>query len=193
MTARTHDVAALALLMTSVIVFPPGNITVATVLAALFANQLGGIAPDIDQPTAPFWRNLPVGRLLGKIFAVLVGGHRFICHSIIGVGLFAIASHLFLEFIQPTIPRIDVGFVWIAFMIGVVSHLIMDTFTKEGVPYLLPLPIKFGFPPIKAWRITTGKKVETLIILPLLIVLVIWLSSVNYNLFTEIIREHFVK
>ena len=77
MTARTHDTAALVLLMSVVIAFPPSNMTVATALAALIANQIGGIAPDIDQPTAPFWRNLPVGRYVGKVFGALVGGHRF--------------------------------------------------------------------------------------------------------------------
>ncbi|MGB4796484.1 MAG: hypothetical protein WBP23_04595, partial [Candidatus Saccharimonadales bacterium] len=81
MTARTHDVAALTGLMLWVLVVPPGKMTVATALTAVLANQLGGIAPDIDQPTAPLWRNIPVGRYFGKIFGALVGGHRFFCHS----------------------------------------------------------------------------------------------------------------
>ena len=88
MTARTHDTAAVAFLLMILIVAKPENMTVATAMAAFLANQLGGIAPDIDQPTAPLWRNLPVGRYLGKIFSVLVGGHRFICHSILGVVAF---------------------------------------------------------------------------------------------------------
>jgi hypothetical protein len=38
----------------------------------------------------------------------------------------------------------------------------MDSFTKEGVPWLLPIPIKFGFPPLKRLRVTTGKLGEAL-------------------------------
>ncbi|PID98788.1 hypothetical protein CSA80_05000 [Candidatus Saccharibacteria bacterium] len=77
MTARTHDTAALTALALWVLAVPPGTLTVATGLVAILANQIGGIAPDIDQPTAPLWRNIPVGRYAGKIFGALVGGHRF--------------------------------------------------------------------------------------------------------------------
>jgi len=193
MTARTHDVAALTLLMTIVIFSPPGNMTVATALAAVLANQLGGIAPDIDQPTAPLWRNLPVGRYVGKIFGALVGGHRFLSHSLLGVGVFAVLARLALEFFQPMMPRIDIGFVWFAFVIGMVSHLIMDTFTKEGVPWLLPLPFKIGIPPLKAWRITTGKGVEMYIILPLLIIITVWLASTHYTVLSQIVQTKLVQ
>lgn len=188
MTARTHDVAALTFLMVAVIVAPPGNMTVATALAAVLANQLGGIAPDIDQPTAPLWRNLPVGRYLGKVFGALVGGHRFLSHSLLGLGLFAVLAMLFLEFVQTLIPRVDIGFVWFAFIIGMISHLVMDTFTKEGVPWLLPIPFKFGLPPIRAWRVTTGKGVEMYVVLPLLIITTVWLASAHYDTLSQIIQ-----
>ena len=89
MTARTHDAAALVLLLLSTLAYPPAQMTAATALTALIANQLGGIAPDIDQPTAPLWRNLPVGRYVGKVFGALVGGHRFLCHSLLGIVAFA--------------------------------------------------------------------------------------------------------
>lgn len=193
MTARTHDVAALTLLMTVVIFSPPGNMTVATALAAVLANQLGGIAPDIDQPTAPLWRNLPVGRYVGKIFGALIGGHRFLSHSLLGIGVFAVLAKLLLEFFQPLMPRIDIGFVWLAFIVGVVSHLIMDTFTKEGVPWLLPLPFKFGIPPIKAWRVTTGKRIEMYVILPLLIAATVWLASTHYTVLSQIVQTKLVQ
>jgi hypothetical protein len=57
MTARTHDLAAITAFGLIVITQPVRPVTVATVLVAILANQIGGIAPDIDQPTAPFWRN----------------------------------------------------------------------------------------------------------------------------------------
>ena len=193
MTARTHDVAALTLLMTVIIISPPSSMTVATALAAVLANQLGGIAPDIDQPTAPLWRNLPVGRYLGKIFGVLIGGHRFLSHSLLGLGLFAVVARLLLDFFQPLMPRVDIGFVWVAFVIGMVSHLIMDSLTKEGIPLLLPIAIKFGFPPVRAWRITTGKSVEMYIVLPVLIAITVWLAATHYSVLAQVIQNKLVQ
>lgn len=190
MTARTHDVAALAALTIWIISAPPENITVATALTALLANQLGGIAPDIDQPTAPFWRNIPVGRYLGKVFGALVGGHRFFLHSLFGVVVFSGAVLLLLEFLRPIMPNVDIQLVWVAFILGMVSHLVMDTLTKEGVPWLLPFPFKIGFPPIRSWRVTTGKKAENLVVLPMLLAIIMWLCAAHYDVLTQIIQEH---
>ena len=192
MTSRTHDTAALAALILYVIAVPPGTMTVATALTAVLANQLGGIAPDIDQPTAPLWRNLPVGRYFGRVFGALVGGHRFFCHSILGVGVFGALSLLLLRFLQPIMPNVDIYFVWVAFLTGVVSHLIMDSLTKEGVPWLLPIPYKFGFPPFRRLRVTTGKRVEKFIVLPLLVTITAWLCASNYTTLAEIIQRHLI-
>ncbi|MGD0284530.1 MAG: metal-dependent hydrolase [Candidatus Saccharimonadales bacterium] len=170
MVARTHDLAAITALGVVFLVMPLQAITLATVIVAVFANLVGGITPDIDQPTAPLWRNLPVGKSVGKVFDKLLGGHRFISHSIIGLVIFGYLSYLLLHFLHPIMGSINIGYVWWAFMIGMVSHLVMDTLTKEGVPWLLPLPVKFGLPPLKQWRITTGKAVETWVVFPLLLV-----------------------
>jgi inner membrane protein len=193
MTARTHDVAALTALTLWVLAEPPGKMTVATGLVAVLANQLGGIAPDIDQPTAPLWRNLPVGRYFGKIFGALVGGHRFFCHSVLGLGTFAALSWVLLNFLQPVMPHIDIHFVWEAFLIGVVSHLVMDTTTKEGVPWLLPIPYKFGLPPLRSLRVTTGSWVENVLVLPGLIALTTWLCATHYTTLAELIQRNLVR
>ena len=193
MTARTHDVAALTALTLWVLMVPPGKMTVATGLTAVLANQLGGIAPDIDQPTAPLWRNLPIGRYFGRIFGALVGGHRFFCHSLLGLGVFAALAMMLLQFLQPIMPHIDINFVWEAFLVGVVSHLVMDTLTKEGVPWLLPLPFKFGLPPLRKLRVTTGSWVENLLVLPGLIALTTWLCATNYVVLAELIQRNLVR
>jgi inner membrane protein len=182
MIGRTHDVAAITALGVVLIVLPvlqPLNLS--TMLVAILANQIGGITPDIDQPTAPFWRNLPIGGVFGKIVGRLLGGHRFITHSILGLFLFGWLSWLLLTFLSPIMASIDIWIVWVAFMIGMLTHLIMDSFTKEGVPWLLPIPIKFGFPPIRRMRITTGKWIENFVVLPLLIIFNIWYISMHYG------------
>jgi inner membrane protein len=181
MTARTHDLAAITALGVVVLVIPLQPISLATAITAILANLVGGITPDIDQPTAPFWRNLPVGKYVGKIFDKMLGGHRFLSHSLLGLALFGVAAHLLLSFLTPILGSINTGYVWWAFMIGMASHLVMDTLTKEGVPWLLPIPIKLGFPPLKAWRLTTGKAIETWVVFPLLLVFNLWFYSHHYQ------------
>jgi inner membrane protein len=190
MNARTHDLAAIAALTVVVIVESPlPPLSLATVLLALFANQLGGIAPDIDQPTAPFWRNLPVGGFFGRLIAKMLGGHRFLTHSLLGVMLLGFLVHWLLVFLQPIMPHVQIDYVWWAFIIGMLSHLVMDTLTKEGVPWLLPIPVKFGFPPLRKFRITTGKAVENFIVFPLLLVLLIAICSVYYPVFVQLFHS----
>jgi inner membrane protein len=181
MTGRTHDLAAITALGLAVAAYPLPNVTLATALIAILANQIGGIAPDIDQPTAPFWRNLPlIGTLFGRFTDRLLGGHRFLTHSLLGATALGFAAHWLLVFLKPLMPHTDINLVWWAFMIGIASHLVMDTFTKEGVPWLLPIPFKFGLPPLKALRLTTGHFVEKFLVFPGLILINIWLISAHY-------------
>ncbi len=190
MIARTHDLAAITLLAAIALAEQPQSITVATAVAAVVANQIGGIAPDIDQPTAPFWRNLPIGGMFGRLIGRTLGGHRFVSHSLLGLALFGFLTHLLLQLLHPIMPKVDVTLVWHAFMIGMVSHLIMDSLTKEGVPWLLPIPFKFGFPPLRRLRITTGKNVEKFIVLPVLLGIGVWLFASHYLQISAII-DHF--
>lgn len=189
MTGRTHDLAAITALGLIFLSNPVKPLRLSTAIVAVIANLIGGITPDIDQPTAPFWRNLPIGNIFGRTFGKLSGGHRFLTHSIIGAALIGFGVHWLLVFFSPVMGKIDIGYVWWAYMIGLVSHLIMDMFTKEGVPLLLPIPYKFGFPPLKSLRITTGKAVENFIIFPgLLLLNGIWFAR-NYQLILDIMRR----
>lgn len=182
--------AAITALGAVVFIEPLHTMTLSTALISVLANQIGGIAPDIDQPTAPLWRNLPEGKLFGKVIDKGMGGHRFLTHSLIGLAIFGFLVHWLLAFLHPIMPHVNSGFVWWAFMIGMASHLVMDMLTKEGVPLLLPIPIKFGLPPIKALRVTTGKAAETLIIFPALAVIDIWFCAHHYETLLLLIHRH---
>jgi inner membrane protein len=190
MTSRTHDLAAALALGVVVLAQPPRSVTLGTALLVVLANQIGGIVPDIDQPTAPFWRNLPIGKFFGKLVGIGLGGHRTISHSIMGMGLFGFLAWALLKFLHPIMPRVDIGLVWWAFIIGMLSHLVMDSFTKEGVPWLLPIPVKFGFPPLKSLRIVTGKKAEVLMVFPTLMLLSIWLCASHYQEIRMLIHSY---
>lgn len=192
MTARTHDLAAVTALGVVFLLRPVASITLGTAIVAVLANLIGGITPDLDQPTAPFWRNLPVGKYFGKVFGIVNGGHRFLTHSLLGLALFGFAAHWLLQFLHPILGTINIDLVWRAFMLGMLSHLVMDTLTKEGVPWLLPIPTKFGIPPLKRLRITTGKAGETLLVFPLLLAFNAAFYYFHYHQILNILHHYIV-
>lgn len=190
MTGRTHDLAAFTALGITAMIYPLPEMTLATGLVAVIANMIGGIAPDIDQPTAPFWRNLPVGKFVAKILFPLTGGHRFLSHSILGIGIFGVAFFYLLQLLKPSFPALDMQVIWWAFMIGFVSHLVTDSFTREGVPWFLPIPVKIGFPPMKSLRLPTGGFVERFILFPGLILVNSYLFYLYYDKILNLLRHH---
>jgi inner membrane protein len=190
MTGRTHDLAAITALGIVVLAQAPRTVTLSTAILAVFFNLVGGIAPDIDQPTAPLWRNLPVGKYFGKVFGALNGGHRFLTHSLLGLALLGFAFHWLLLFLHPIMASVDIGLVTWAFMIGMFSHLVMDTITREGVPWLLPIPFKFGLPPVRRFRITTDHFTEKFVIFPGLLVFNCLLYLANSDQIRQLLRHH---
>lgn len=52
MTGRTHDLAAFTALTIAIATTPIPHMSLATAIVAFSANMIGGLAPDIDQPTA---------------------------------------------------------------------------------------------------------------------------------------------
>lgn len=187
MTGRTHDLAAFTALTFTLSNISVFETSLPTVFVALSANFIGGLAPDLDQPTARLWRNIRGGSILGRLLSPLLGGHRFISHSIIGFILFGVGLSLILKLIN-TFLLVDMSVVWWAFMIGFLSHLIMDSLTKEGVPWLFPIPIHLGFPPIKFFRIKTGGWFEKYLIFPSLILINFYIIYTNYPKFIAWIK-----
>jgi inner membrane protein len=175
MTGKTHDLAAftaLTLVIISLPSLPPMNL--ATLIAAFGANFIGGLFPDIDQPTSDFWDNFRLGPYVAKIICPALGGHRHISHSLVGLALIAFVSDFILRVLSKII-LIDMTIVWWSFMIGVVSHLIMDLPTKAGLPLLWPLKWKFGFPPMRWMRIESGAFIENWVVFPGLLFFTIYL------------------
>ncbi len=189
MTGRTHDLAAFTAVSFVIFFEPVHTLSLGTLMIALAANLIGGLAPDIDQPTAKLWHEVPAGTIWGKIIAPLFGGHRFISHSLVGLALFGFAFHYALFVARHTIV-VDETIVWWSFMIGFFSHLIMDTITREGVPWLFPIPIKFGFPPIKHLRIKTGGFFEKLIIFPGLLLANVAIYYTHYHFIIQYLKRY---
>lgn len=187
MTGRTHDLAAFTLLNGVFVYYPLTSITLSTLFVSIGANLIGGLTPDIDQPTAELWNRIPAGSIIGRIISPILGSHRMISHSLFGVVVFGILIANFLDAIRG-ILIVDMNIVWFSFMVGYVSHLIMDIITKEGEPLLFPLPFKFGIPPFHFLRVQTGGLVEKSLIFPGLMVLNGFLVYSNYHKYLDFLK-----
>lgn len=188
MTGRTHDLAGFTLLLTTAIFTETKSVSVATLIVALLSNQIGALFPDLDQATSNAWDRFPAGHYLARIFSPLAGGHRHITHSLLGLVLFGLLSLKVLEAVG-SVLLVDTHVVWIAFMIGFVSHLLMDLLTDVGLPLLWPLKFKFGVPPTRKLRPATGGWVEMLIIFPGLVLINFYLIYTHYNKITAFFKE----
>lgn len=189
MTGRTHDLAAFTALTIIAATQPLPEMSLATALVAVSANMLGGLAPDIDQPSAEMWDKVRAGSVIGRIIAPFLGGHRYISHSVIGIILFGFISH-FLFNLAKSVILVNMEIVWQAFMIGFLSHLLMDAFTREGIPLLFPIPFKFGFPPFRFLRMKTSGILEKYVVFPGLLFLNGFIFYSSYGKFLDFFKHH---
>lgn len=189
MTGRTHDLAAFTALNYVFVTQSLAPISLSTALFAFGANMIGGLAPDIDQPTATFWRKIRGGALISRLISPMLGGHRFISHSLLGIILFGFITNRLLIMASSTI-RVDMQIVWWSFMIGFVSHLIIDTLTREGVPWLFPIPIRFGLPPFKFMRLKTGGLIEKSFVFPGLLIFNAYLFYNHYEKYLSFFKNY---
>jgi membrane-bound metal-dependent hydrolase YbcI (DUF457 family) len=154
-----------------------------TALTSLVVAVASGTAPDLDKPRA-LWARL--------VFLPLSGGHRHLWHSLLGLALWgalwafaappALAAAASLPApagqLAATLYR-SWGTLWLAAFAGYASHLLLDSLTIEGVPWLYPLPWRFGLLPVARWRLRTGGLREQWVVLPALLVLggLIWYQA----------------
>lgn len=188
MTGRTHDLAAFTALTFIVSHNPIPHISLATGLVAFSANMIGGLTPDIDQPTADLWHKLPAGTLYARLITPFLGGHRYISHSILGIVLFGFGSWWLLQTVSQVL-LVDMKIVWWCFMIGFISHLIMDTFTREGVPWFFPIPLHIGIPPLEFLRVKTGGLIEKSVVFPGLLLLNFYIFYTHYSFFLALLHK----
>lgn len=101
------------------------NILNAASLAA--CASVASLVPDIDMPNSKLGRKLGfISKIINKLF-----GHRTITHSILW------AIPLVILFINN-----NYSFLILGALIGFLSHIFSDTFTRGGVPWLWPFKKK---------------------------------------------------
>ena len=115
-----------------------------------------------------------------------------ISHSLFGLVIFSWLFRLFLRYAQ-TFFLVDMQIIGWSFVLGYISHLMADSLTKEGVPWLFPLPVRFGFPPFEFLRFTTDKLGEKLIVFPGLLLINGLVVYFSYSKFVEFFTLYLVK
>lgn len=162
-----------------------GSLTVdAVALKVIYYGfaALGALAPDIDNARST------IGKRAGFISKGIqhLAGHRTLFHSLLGlalVGMFIwLAQYaLGLELYRLGLHRTgeylgagvgpglnlvsDRGVAFVALMVGYVLHLVADSLTIGGVPWLYPNPVRLGFPPDRSMRFRSGSRMEPVVVI----------------------------
>lgn len=148
MTGKTHIVGGVASGMALASVTPLDPTTL------VFAGAVGGLLPDICHGGSKIGRKFPIlSKIINTIF-----GHRTFTHSL----LFLLLVWIVLEMLIP-IDAIKVGV-----LVGMISHLILDAATKNGIKLLYPLQVTVRFPVTTR----TGGAVEYIVLFALTLITV---------------------
>jgi inner membrane protein len=143
---------------------------------------LGALAPDIDNARST------LGKRLGVISRQIQkhAGHRTIFHSLVGLALigalaWAVEQGVALGFRQLGWPlaaeRLTANVALVALLIGYLLHLVADSLTVGGVPWLWPSHTRFGFPPRRSWRFRAGDRAEAAIVVSVGVAVVLGLAT----------------
>jgi inner membrane protein len=189
-------VAESVLHVTTPALFPlptdPGTManTVALKIVYYGFAALGALAPDIDNARST------IGQRSGFVSKGIqhIAGHRTFFHSLFGlvvVGLFIWAAQYALGlFMYQTLglaageqlaagvgPGWDIhsgiGVAFAAFLIGYFLHLVADSLTLGGVPWLWPNRTRFGFPPGRSLRFKSGAPEERIVVVVVAVLVIV--------------------
>lgn len=156
MEGKTHIVGGLAAGVGYSVIFGVDDTT-----PFLFGCMVGSLIPDIDHPQGKLGRVLPfISHPISSIF-----GHRTLTHSL----LFLVGTWLLFLFTNFS------GALEMGILIGIASHIILDSVTKDGVKLFYPFDIDFNIPP----GITTGGFIERGVLIGLSAVVAYY----GYNIF----------
>lgn len=140
MTGKTHLIAGLAVATGYAAATQPDH---PFVIAG--ATVLGALLPDIDLQTSKIGRRLKPASVLIQHLV----GHRTLFHAPIFYGLL-------YWFLCSQFPGQQVYFM--AALLGIASHLLLDMLNPSGIPVLYPWKKRFRFA-----KIHTGGKIEKIL------------------------------
>ena len=157
-------------------------------------TALGALTPDIDNARSTLGKHLgPVSKGI-QHFA----GHRRLFHSIVGLVMVGAiiwgaqygiglalertgadsATRRLGEALTGLAPGFNVaqglGVAFVGLLVGYLLHLVADSLTTGGVPWLWPSHTRFGFPPNYKWRFKSGTWVEKVVVVIVSLAVIGW-------------------
>lgn len=114
----------------------------------IFGGYTGGLLPDIDKTGTKMGKKF---RLLSTLIAHLFG-HRGATHSLLALLIVGLLFFIPVIYLDGLLKFIYLQFEF-GLLVGYLSHLILDSSTKMGVPFLYPF-IKKKY---NISHLTTGK------------------------------------
>ncbi|WP_440895616.1 metal-dependent hydrolase [Amphibacillus sp. Q70] len=154
MTGKTHIMAGIA--ATTVIVAMTDEYQPEWFIAA---GAIGGLIPDICHSGSKIGRRFPVlSKVVNTIF-----GHRTFTHSLLFLTLLTLVLTKLVSN-----PSITTGI-----LVGMVTHLILDATTKQGIKLLYPAKLTIRFP----ITTKTGGKMENILLLLLTVITLYFANS----------------
>ena len=140
MTGKTHIIGGLATSLAY------AQFTTYDPVLLVGAGVVGALIPDICHGGSKIGRTFPlISKLINVIF-----GHRSFTHSL----LFLFIVSIFLKSFV-TNEAVTEGI-----LVGMVSHLVLDMMTRNGIKLLFPFKIRVRFP----LTTRTGGTVESLVL-----------------------------
>jgi inner membrane protein len=147
MTAPTHISFSLIFYFIIAGVSSLFNVNIGTLSIVV----LGSLMPDIDTVTSAIGRTLfPIAAAIEKKW-----GHRTITHSFVGVGIAGIIALPVLYFSHNY---------YYAFLIGYLSHILIDCCNKKGPTIFWPSSIRAVLPGRKEFRIQVASSAEFILL-----------------------------
>jgi inner membrane protein len=151
---------------------------------------LGALAPDIDNARST------IGKRAGFVSKGIqhLAGHRTLFHSLLGLvlvgivvwglqyalglGLYQLGLHTTGEYLAHGVQpggnlQAGPGVALIALLVGYFLHLVADSLTVGGVPWLYPNPARFGFPPGRSWRFKSGSATEPVVVVAVAVLVIV--------------------
>jgi len=141
MLSSTHAAVGAAIGCTAAHLLGGPNPLLASSL--IIGSTIGSIALDVDTISSRVSRSniamLSLSFLIEEIF-----GHRGLVHTPLFIGILCIAEAFLLHTYSSAAPGVTlfIGFFGSAFILGAISHLLLDMLTPMGVMLLYPFSKK---------------------------------------------------
>ncbi len=143
---------------------------------------LGALVPDIDNARST------LGKRMGIVSKVIQkhAGHREIFHSLVGLALTAAVIWGVQQGVALGLRRLGwpltaealvANVALIALLVGYVLHLVADSLTLGGVPWLWPWHKRFGFPPVRSLRFRSGSWAEPVVVVAVAVAVIVGLYT----------------